>query len=237
MTSLATVLCVPLILVCWSSYFLVLGHKVGGQGHGGESKFSWEQWPNTSVLSLKKGQDITLTCRDLSLGLLHSVGDTCLLWYSHFKIQNQQNYSSERFCLACAIRYSELFVSLKYHFLVLYFLFHLFLCFLLLLCENRVACNPFCHFSSGSQLFFITCFPSLAASLLAPSHLFSSFSYLPKSDLNKSMAKSFEYKFCLQAWKQATLHCSVFLRHKCCRKLHSHGQKLCIYLEWGKNAD
>lgn len=44
-------------------------------------------------------------------------------------------------------------------------------------------------FHSRSQLFLLTCFSSLSAFPLAPNLLFSSISYLPKTDLNKSTGK------------------------------------------------
>lgn len=109
---------------------------------------------------------------------------------------------------ACVHSYSELFISLNYHFFALHFPFCSFACFLLLLCGTEVWVMHLSFFHSRSQLFFLTCFSSLSAFPLAPKLLFSSISYLPRTDLNKSTGKKWEWDFWLQNEKQVLCwHC------------------------------
>lgn len=173
-------------------------------GNGRGTQISQEQGPNTNVLTLRKGQDITLTSLEVDLGLLPSLGLTHMpALVKHLQIPTKSVELHQVRELAQHVLPAVLSFSYPSAIIPLHHIFP-FVHSLASFCysvRTEVWVIHFVIFPSRSQLFFLTCFPSLSPFPLPPNLLFSSFSYLPKTDLNKSMGKSFEWDFCLQRLK------------------------------------
>lgn len=94
---------------------------------------SQELGPNTDVLTVRKGQDVTMTTREVSLGLLPS-GSAIHAWPDKATskyLQSQWSYTREQ------DQHVLPAVTLNSYFFALHFPFCSFPCSLLLLCENR----------------------------------------------------------------------------------------------------
>lgn len=172
------------VLVCLNFIYCSIraqGWRPEGSGRGTQISQKWG--PNTNVLALRKGQDITLTTLEINLCLLPLVGLThmpTLINPLPNTYKTRRVTPSEEASPASVTSWASRVSQLS--FLCIAFL-PLFIP--PLACVRAEACIiHFATFSSRSQLSFLTCFPFLSAFPLANNFLFSSFSDLPRSNLN-----------------------------------------------------